>query len=40
VLKGGYVYFPHEIYAALDIEPFTTPPPVLGATADATAASP
>lgn len=32
VLKGGAVYFPNEIYAALNIEPFTTAPPVAGAT--------
>lgn len=31
VVKNGVVYFPDEIYAALDIEPFTTPPPVEGA---------
>ena len=28
VIKGGVVYFPDEIYRALDIEPFTTPPPL------------
>lgn len=28
VVKGGVVYFPDEIYRALDIEPFTTPPPL------------
>ncbi|MFT4077547.1 MAG: amidohydrolase family protein [Asticcacaulis sp.] len=26
VLKGGFVYFPNEIYDALGIKPFTTPP--------------
>lgn len=31
VVTGGVLYFPHEIYAALDIEPFTTPPPLEGA---------
>ena len=29
VLKGGVIYFPSEIYAALGIEPFTQPPPVM-----------
>jgi len=28
VVKGGVVYFPNEIYAALDIRPFTDPPPL------------
>jgi len=28
VLKGGYVYFPNEIYDALGIKPFTTAPTV------------
>jgi imidazolonepropionase-like amidohydrolase len=28
VVKGGTIYFPSEIYAALGIEPFTQPPPV------------
>jgi hypothetical protein len=29
VLKGGYVYFPNEIYDALGIKPFTTAPKVI-----------
>lgn len=28
VMKGGVVYFPAEIYAALSIRPFSPPPPV------------
>src|SRR5690606_19237011 len=31
VVQGGVVYYPHEIYAALDIRPFTAPPPVARA---------
>src|SRR5690606_26959184 len=31
VVQGGVVYYPHEIYAALDIRPFMTPPPVARA---------
>ncbi len=28
VVKGGTIYYPSEIYRALDIEPFAAPPPV------------
>jgi hypothetical protein len=28
-MKGGTIYYPSEIYAALHIEPFTEPPPVV-----------
>lgn len=28
VVRGGVVYFPAEIHAALGIQPFTTPPPI------------
>jgi len=30
VVKNGDVYFPNEIYEALSIKPFSTPPTVLG----------
>jgi imidazolonepropionase-like amidohydrolase len=32
VMKGGVIYFPTEIYSALDIEPFTTAPAIRAAT--------
>jgi len=28
VMRGGVIYLPSEIYAALGIKPFTTPPPI------------
>lgn len=39
VMRGGVVYFPAEIYAAVGIQPFTSPPAILAAASTGPVAS-